>query len=210
VGLEQYVLEYGGFSATRGRCHVILDREGSEALVGDPRDNPGTSVTNAIEQVALDLTRALSVDVKDSLYQYVPWDVRRRREWIAHVEFRGDAWSMPVWTDADRSRPFVGVAIEQIHKIQPYTLENMSDLQVLNRVFRVRIEAPPQMHDLVTEAGTIQHISQRRFFYVDVQADSQEDAVSRARATVGQHIPADHVQATTPGAPLDQPGTLPV
>lgn len=205
MGLEQCVLEYEGFSATRGRCHVILDRDASHVLVGDPRDNPGTSVTNAIEQVAFDLTRALALDVSEGLYEYVPWDVRRRREWIAAVEFAGDAWSLPVWTDADRSIPFVAAAFEAVRRIQPYSLTNMADLQVLNRVFRLRIEASPMLDDVIAALGTVQHVSQRRFFYVDVAADSQEHAVRRAQEVLAAHVRPERIAATTPGAPLDQP-----
>lgn len=208
--LEQYVLEYGGFSATRARCHVILDRETSDVLVGDPRDNPGTSVTNAIEQVAFDVTHALSVSVSGGLYEYASWDIRRRRAWIARVEFHGDACSLPVWTDADRSEPFVAAAVAEIEQIQPYTLTRMGDLPVVNQVFRVRIEAAPHLHELVAKAGVIQHISQSRFYYVDVQAKSQEDAVNRARAAVAPHVAPEGVQTATRGAPLDQPGTLPM
>src|SRR4051812_9911151 len=95
--IEQYLLEYGGFSLSRGRCHVVLDRALDSALVGDPPDNPGTSVTKAVEQVGYELKRSLDLDVRAGagrLYQYVPWDPDVRHERTLLVEFKADAWSM--------------------------------------------------------------------------------------------------------------------
>lgn len=210
--LDQYILEYGGFSVSRGRCHVVLARELERVLVGDPRDNPGTSVTNAIEQVAFDLRRTLSIDLNNGgLYEYVPWDPRRRREWIARIEFRGDAWSMPVWSDADLEDPFVSAAFAAVRLVQPYTLRTLlRDLHVINALVRLRIEADPDLLDLIARLGTIEHISQRRYFYVDVPATTTQEALATARDALGRHVPPEQIQVTTPNAPLDQPGTLPV
>jgi hypothetical protein len=209
--LEQYVLEYGGFSAARGRCHVVLDRASSQALVGDPRDNPGTSVTNAIEQIGFDLTRTLSVDVSEGrLYEYVPWDPRLRREYTARIEFKGDAWSLPVWDEADLDDQFVAAALAAVRQIQPYALSAMSNLDVVNAIVRLRIEAPAHLHNVIGTLGTIEHISQHRFFYVDMAARSEEEGLATARKALGRYISPEQVQVTTPNAPLDQPGTLPV
>src|SRR5688572_30145894 len=101
---DQVILEYGGFSQARGRCHVVFDTHDTRALVGEPLDNPGTSVTNAIEEIAFSLKSSLELDVlRGQLYQYTPWDAVIRQARTLLVEFRGDAWSMPVWTDADPS-----------------------------------------------------------------------------------------------------------
>jgi len=211
--LEQFLLEYGGFSANRGRCHVIVDRDADAALVGDPLDNPGTSVTNAIEQVGFDLARATSFDaMRGRLYEYVPWDAVRRREWTALIEFKGDAWSMPVWHELESADAFVEAALAEVRAIQPYALTSMGELTVLNTVTRLRIEVPVgrALDELIEGLGTIQHISQHRFYYVDVAGNSQEDALARARSELSPHIDASAIQPTTPGAPLDQPGTLPL
>jgi hypothetical protein len=208
--LEQCVLEYAGFSVARGRCHVVFDRRAADALVGDPRDNPGTSVTNAIEQVASALTRTLSVDLgKGRLHEYVPWDPRMRGQWTARVDFRAGAWSMPVWNDADLDDPFLAAALMAVDEIQPYALSAMTHLDMVNRLVRLRIEAPAALHDLIASLGTIEHISQRRLFYVDVEARNREEALETARRMLAQHIDSEQVQMTTPNAPLDQPGTLP-
>jgi len=211
--LERFLLEYGGFSSKRGRCHVIVAREMNAALVGDPLDNPGTSVTNVVEQVACDLSRAASFDTMNGrFYAYVPWDPVRRRGWTAMVEFLGDAWSMPVWHDVQRGDAFVEAALAEVRGIQPYALTEMTDLPVLNTVTRLRIEVPGGvvLDDLIDRLGTIQHISQRRFYYVDVAANGPEEALAEAREKLGHHVGAESVQLTTPGAPLDQPRTLPL
>jgi hypothetical protein len=191
----------------------VLDHAADKALVGDPLDNPGTSVTNAIEQVAFDLARATSIDtMRGQLYEYVPWDPERRREWIALVGFAADAWSMPIWNEASGEDAFVDEALAEVRAIRPYQLTNMSGLRVLNRVTRIRIEVPGGYHfdEMLGRLGSVQHISQRRFYYVDVAANSPDDALSAARQALAPHIDADNVQLTTPGAPLDQPGTLPI
>jgi hypothetical protein len=211
--LEQYVLEYGGFSSSRGRCHVVVERDSSSAMVGNPGDNPGTSVTNAIEQVAYELSRTLDVDVtKGRLYEYQPWEPAFRRERTLVVEFRGDAWSMPVWTDASRNDPFVKGALELVHKFEPYLLATMKDLKVVNPVVRVRIDAvgDPTLWDLISDIGSIAHVSQRRWFYVDVEAETPEEATAIAREKLGSRVEPGRIKPTTPNAPLDQPESLPL
>lgn len=209
--LEQFVLEYGGYSSDRGRCHLILDLASSTALVGDPRDNPGTSVTNAIEQVAADIERVFGTHVgRGRLFEYSPWDPRRRRSWISKVDFRGNAWSMPTWVDADPSDPFVEAATKLVHDVRPYTLANLGHLPLKNTLVRVRIAAPYDLYEEISDIGTIEHISQRHFFYVDVEASSADDAVRGVRRALAGRIAPEQVQLTTPGAPLDQPGTIPI
>lgn len=210
---DQYVLEYSGFSAARGRCHVVLDHSRSAALVGDPIDNLGTSVTNAIEQIASEIRRVLNLDVtKGRLYQYVPWDVRLRREYTAVVEFHGDAWSLPVWTEVEADDDFVVSALDLVRRYQPYALAGMKELPVVNAVIRVRIDAPvgADIRERISRLGTVEHISQRRFYYVDIAAQTEEEALAVALRELRPEVSPEHVHVTTPNAPLDQPGTLPI
>ncbi len=212
VVLEEQILEYGGYSAARGRCHVIVTRAEQRALVGDPQDNPGTSVTNAIEQIAFDLQRTAGVDVMEGeLFQYVPWDVRLRRPLVTRVEFRGDAWSMPVCTPIEEHDGFVRGALSIVHRYQPYALSEMRGVKIINRITRLRIESPlrDDVYERISQIGTIEHISQRRVFYVDVAAESDRAALTAARQSLAPAIPPESVQVTTPNAPLDNPGGLP-
>jgi hypothetical protein len=210
---DQVILEYGGFSQSRGRCHVVFDPQRSRALVGEPLDNPGTSVTNAIEEIAFSLKTSLNVEVTrgGQLYQYAPWDAAVRRERTLLVEFRGDAWSMPVWTDADESE-FLAAALAEVHAIHPYALSAMRHLPLVKSVVRVRVDAAgvTAAHDRLESIGYVAHISQRRFYYVDVRATSDEAAVAVVCEALGGQVGPDGVHATTPNAPLDQPGTLPL
>jgi hypothetical protein len=210
---EQVVLEYGGFSLARGRCHVVFDLEHSQALVGEPLDNPGTAVTNAIEEVAFSLKTSLGLDVSaGQLFQYAPWDLEVRRERTVLVKFHGDAWSMPVWTDATDADPFLIEALAEVHAIKPYTLAAMSHLKLVLSIVRVRVDAAgvPAAHLRLDDVGTVEHISQRRFYYLDVRAPTEEAAISAVHQALGGDVGIDRIQVTTPNAPLDQPGSLPV
>jgi len=203
--LEQFVMEYRGFSARRGRCHVLLDRELASVLVGDPSDNPGTSVTNAIERVAYEVCEWFGVNAyEEALYQYVPWEPRFRRELTSQVEFEKDAWAMPTWTEADQAGEFLSEALDVVRAIQPYQLTEMTQLEVVNGLVRLRIEAGFDKYDWIAEVGTIEHISQRRVFYVDVAAGSPNDALSRAREQLSAIVDPELIQVTRTGAPLDR------
>lgn len=208
--LDQYVLVYPGFSLSRGRCHLVVDRESSTVLVGDPRDNPGTSVTNAIEHVAAGIQDALGVDVtKGQLYQYQPWDPLLRRERTFLVEFRGEGLTMPLWGEVPQGEPFVEEGLKLVHALWPYELDQMHAFTVLNGVVRVCIDAVADKTalDMISRIGTIQHISQRRWIYVDVVAPDDAAALKKVRDVAGSVVPA---RVTTPNAPLDQPGSIPV
>lgn len=210
---EQVVLEYGGFSLARGRCHVVFDPERSHALVGEPLDNPGTAVTNAIEEVAFSLKTSLGIDVSmGQLFQYTPWDAEIRRERTLLVKFHGDMWSMPVWTDPDATDAFLVSALAEVHAIKPYTLTKMSNLTLVLSIVRVRVDAAgvPGAHLRLSDVGTVEHISQRRYYYLDVRAPTEEAAVAAVYKALGGEVPNDRIEVTTPNAPLDQPGSLPV
>src|SRR4051812_44469419 len=123
---EQVVLEYGGVSESRGGGPVVFVRAGAYAPPGGPPAQPRPFVTNAVEEIALSLTSSLSLDVtQGQLYQYSPWDAVVRRERTLLVTFRGDAWSMPVWADADETDEFLGAALADVHAIRPYALSAM-------------------------------------------------------------------------------------
>ena len=210
---EQVILEYGGFSQSHGRCHVVFDPESFRVLVGEPLDNPGTSVTNAIEEIAFSLKTSLDLDVlRGQLYQYAPWDAMVRGERTLLVEFRGDAWSMPAWTDADETDEFVAAALADVHAIQPYALSGMQHLELVKSIVRVRVDATgvPDAYERLESIGYVAHISQFRFYYVDVRAPRDDAAVAVVLEALGEQVGPDAVQATTPKAPLDQPGSLPV
>ncbi len=78
--VKEYVLVFRGFARKASRCHVVVSNgaDGSpRVLVGELDDNPGTTVTNAVEEVARGIRRKL---VKGrggfDLYEYVPVGAR--------------------------------------------------------------------------------------------------------------------------------------
>lgn len=68
-----------------------------------------------------------------------------------------------------------------------------------------------QARTTLAELGSLEHISQQRFYYVDVKADGESHALEQARRTASQdaRIDLEKIVVTTPGAPLDQPNSLP-
>jgi len=69
-------------------------------LVGELDDNPGTSVTNAIEEVAESIKREfLGGDSRFALYQYVPKDAPTLGPTFYRIEWMGQPgrFAMPVW-----------------------------------------------------------------------------------------------------------------
>ena len=69
-------------------------------LVGELDDNPGTSVTNALEQVAESVRRELLDDDPNfDLYEYVPKGLPGLRPTFYKIEWRGEpgCFSMPEW-----------------------------------------------------------------------------------------------------------------
>lgn len=166
-------------------------------------------MTNAIEQIAVDIERVFGTDVGSGrLFEYAPWDPRRRRSWVSKVEFRGDARSMPTWIDADPTDSFVEGATKLVQGIRPYTLANLAHLPLRNTLVRVRIAAPYDLYEEISELGTIEHVARRRFFYVDVEAASGDDALRDVRTAMAGRIDAEQIQLASPGAPLDQPGSI--
>ncbi|HYB24891.1 MAG TPA: hypothetical protein VED41_13900 [Solirubrobacteraceae bacterium] len=101
--MSECILIFRGFGRDPGWCHVIVanDQRGARAvLVGELDDNPGTSVTNAIEEVAESIKREfLGGDSRFALYQYVPKDAPTLGPTFYRIEWMGQPgrFAMPVW-----------------------------------------------------------------------------------------------------------------
>jgi len=69
-------------------------------LVGELDDNPGTTVTNAVEEVAESIRQELlGGDPNFELYEYVPKGLPKLRPTFYRIEWRGEPgrFSMPEW-----------------------------------------------------------------------------------------------------------------
>lgn len=100
---RQSILVYRGFARAPGWCHVVhgVDEQGAKAvLVGELDDNPGTSVTNAIEEVAESVKREmLGGDGDFAVFEYAPKGMPGLRPTFYRVSWEGQPghFSMPEW-----------------------------------------------------------------------------------------------------------------
>ena len=106
--VDEFLLAYRGYSATPGICHVVVAPENGRApraLVGELDDNPGTSTTNAIEEVAEAISRHLLDGSEDfSLFQYQPHGLPDLRPEFYAIEWKGGRpFRWPVWERVDAS-----------------------------------------------------------------------------------------------------------
>jgi hypothetical protein len=105
--MSECILVYRGFARSPGWCHVVVAHDqagGTAVLVGELDDNPGTAVTNALEQIA-DIVRRELVDGDSDfvLYEYVPKAPPKLEPVFYRIEWRGEParFSMPTWEPVD-------------------------------------------------------------------------------------------------------------
>jgi hypothetical protein len=92
-----------GFARSPIWCHVAIatdDLGANTVLVGELDDNPGTTAGNAIEEVAVCITRdLLGGDPDFVFYEYVPVGLPSLKPTFYRVEWTGQPghFSMPDW-----------------------------------------------------------------------------------------------------------------
>jgi hypothetical protein len=101
--MSQCILVFRGFGRAPSLCHVVVahnDRGDKAVLVGELDDNPGTTVTNAIEQVAENIRHdLLNGDYNFELYEYVPRGLPELKPTFYRIVWKGRSgqYSMPEW-----------------------------------------------------------------------------------------------------------------
>jgi hypothetical protein len=72
--MSECILVFPGFARAPSWCHVVIgtdNRGGTAVLLGELDDNPGTTVTNALENAAESVSRQLlDGDRSFKLYEY--------------------------------------------------------------------------------------------------------------------------------------------
>ena len=106
--IEQFLLEYQGYVAAPARCHVILSRRATprpKVLLGELDDNPSTSVTNLIEEVAHDVwVELLDSEGDFDLYEFVPRGLPDGDPTFYRIQWKGGRpFRWPVWERVDPS-----------------------------------------------------------------------------------------------------------
>ena len=123
--VDQYLLTYPGIGDLRSKCHVAVQRNNRRAIAGQLADNPGTSVTNALENVALAISQLFFDGSRDfKLFEYTPRDLVDRRPTLYAIRWhRPNAFQMPEWTKTDEGARL----LSELHDLfpQPYTSTNL-------------------------------------------------------------------------------------
>jgi hypothetical protein len=176
--MSEFILLYRGFANTRGWCHVVTSAPDVPAvLVGQLDDNPGTSVTNAIEEIAALLSAHLFEGANSAEFEVYEYRIRRLPQPQAEflrVDWNGEhgAFAMPTW---DRISPADTPALEPLAshvRMTDYTFAALTterDLAVLDADWRRdvsdEIENPVALRARVVEGEEF-----RRHVYPTVEA----------------------------------------
>jgi len=108
--MNEYVLVFRGFARRPSWCHVVVSDATNgdrHVLVGELDDNPGTTVTNAIEEVAHGIRRKIVKGKRNfDLYEYVPVGLPELKPTFYRIKWNGapGRFAMPTWDVVDPSR----------------------------------------------------------------------------------------------------------
>jgi hypothetical protein len=139
--IEQYLLLFPGNSNLESQCHVLVDREERWAVAGQLDDNPGTSVTNALERVAQAIAERWFDDMSDfSLFEYTMHDPVDRVPALYEIRWHGGTFRMPEWTRSDRANRLLDVISPYIP--DPYTSRDLRGAETVKVGALRRAERP--------------------------------------------------------------------
>ena len=104
--MSEHILIFRGFARASSLCHVVVasDDRDRAVLLGELDDNPGTTVTNALESAAESVAQMLLGGDHDfSLYEYVPKGLPSLEPTFYRIEWNGQPgrFSMPTWHVVD-------------------------------------------------------------------------------------------------------------
>lgn len=119
--LPEFVLHFDGFAASQSWCHLLLD-ERQGVVLGELDDNPGTSLTNALELAcAVIADRYFDRRTDFMIFEWLPHDLRTREPRLFEIKWHAPGFRLPEWTGPTDLPPFASHAEEQILRYQPYT-----------------------------------------------------------------------------------------
>jgi hypothetical protein len=159
--VNEFLLLYRGFAQTTGWCHVVVgDGEIPVALVGQLEDNPGTSVTNAIEEIASILGKNVFGGAGPSGFVLYEFQIRRLgdiRAAFLRIGWEGQprSFSEPTWTPADPSAdPLLSPLAEHV-RLAEYTFAALTterNLRVVDEQWQTDIGRAQTVRSRVVEA----------------------------------------------------------
>jgi hypothetical protein len=150
IDLEEYVLSFDGFAARTSTTHLVIDRDGYVAF-GELADNPGTSVTNALELACASVAKHFfSGSPKFEVFEWFPHDLRTQGPALYAIAWHADGFRLPEWV-APADTCLVRALRKRVDMPGPYTADalhkrGIPDLRVTGareELARLRERLPP-------------------------------------------------------------------
>jgi hypothetical protein len=118
--LAEFLLYFDGFSRAESVCHALVDRSFGVVL-GELEDNPGTSLTNALENAcAVVATRFFDRRTGFQVFEWLPTDPVTREPGMFRIKWHADGFRLPEWERAVELPAAVSQAKDRILKYSPY------------------------------------------------------------------------------------------
>ena len=122
---NEYLLCFGGFSGRPSYCHLFVAREG--VVLGELKDNKGTSVTNALELVCAGIAvRFFDGSSKFEVFEWLPEDAFTEQGRMLEIRWHAQGLRLPEWRPVLKLPPYAEAAESKIRQQAPYTRRALS------------------------------------------------------------------------------------
>jgi hypothetical protein len=119
--LQEQVLIFDGFAAEQSWCHLVL-AQNRGVVLGELDDNPGTSLTNALELACAAVAVHFFNGRTDCpIFEWLPQDLRTRAPKMLEIKWHAGGFRLPEWVPPRKPPPFVRRAEDRIQTYVPYT-----------------------------------------------------------------------------------------
>jgi hypothetical protein len=160
--LEEYRMLFDGFSGRSSSCHLLLaPAEG--VVLGELDDNPGTSLTNALELACAAVSDEFFDRTTDfPIFEWIPHDLPTDRPNMLEIFWHAQGFRLPEWKTPTRAPWFVSEAEKRIHATRPYTQSGLSERQVACVDLTGRAEVLTELHQNLPPAPRLPDSPPRR------------------------------------------------
>jgi hypothetical protein len=126
--ITEHLLTFPGNDRLRSLCHIIVDTRRRWAIAGEIDDNPGTSVTNAIERIhSLVSSHWFKGDTKFLLFEYTQRDPITHAPAIYEIRWHGPTFTMPEWKRSERADQLLEEVGSRLP--EPYVSASLKDAE---------------------------------------------------------------------------------
>lgn len=140
-GLTEYIMLFDGFSGRPSVCHLLLaPAEG--VVLGELDDNPGTSLTNALELACAAVAdEFFDRSTTFPVFEWIPHDLPTYQPDMLRIVWHASGFRLPEWTAPEDPPGFVIEAEDLIRATQPYNAEALKarDVPVIDLTGRAGV-----------------------------------------------------------------------